>query len=130
MPEIVDYLPEKPYNSEGREKCDFWFKTNSEEYWLEIKTRPTNYRKPGHAKAIINGVDEVVEDVKRLKARKGSNVKRLVMFAFYPMYEDSYEIFSAVHLSRIANAVGKNIEGPQISVEVNNARFDIYLIYV
>ena len=104
IPEVIDYLPERTYDAEGKGKCDFWFKTQIFEYWLEIKTRPTNYRKPGHAKAITNGVNGVIEDVDRMNTIKDPKAKKFVMFAFSPMYDDSYEVFSRKHLSRIAKA--------------------------
>ena len=130
MPQVIDYLPERMYNIEGKEKCDFWFKTRIMEYWLEIKTRPTNYRKPGHAKAITNGVDGVIEDIERLKTIKDLKSKKFVLFAFYPMYDDSYEIFNRVHLPRIARAADKDVNRPDISLKVEDAYFDIYLIEV
>jgi len=127
MATTVDYLPEKPYNSDGKEKCDFWFKTTEGECWLEIKTRPTNYRKPGHAKAITNGVDGVIEDANRLQKIKSPNCRKFVMFAFYPIYEDSHEFFNK-HLPRISKAVGKEVKKPQISVSAGNAHFDLFLV--
>lgn len=130
MPETLDYLPERPYSFESKEKCDFWFKTKEEEYWLEIKTRPTNYRKPGHAKAITHGVDGVIEDIRRLNTIKNTNSRRFVMFAFYPMYRESYETFIRKHLPRIAEAAGKQIKNPQISVVVGDAHFDVYLVEI
>ncbi|MCW4046402.1 MAG: hypothetical protein NWE99_02415 [Candidatus Bathyarchaeota archaeon] len=128
MPETVDYLPEKPYNSESKEKCDFWFKTKDAEYWLEIKTRPTNYRKPGHAKAITNGVDGVIEDISRLKKISDLGCRKFVLFAFYPMYEESYETFVSKHLSRVVEAAGKRISSPEISIRIRDASFDIYIV--
>jgi len=85
LPGIVDCLPEKPFDSEGREKCDFWFKTNDAEYWLEIKTRPTNYHKEGHSKGIKKSVDGVIDDIRRLKEIPASNARKCVLFAFYPI---------------------------------------------
>lgn len=130
IPRVIDYLPERMYDTGGNEKCDFWFKTQNFEYWLEIKTRPTNYRKPGHAKAITNGVNGVIEDIDRLKTIKDPKAKKFVMFAFYPMYDDSYRVFSRKHLSRISKAAGKRISKPEISLRVKDASFDIYLIEI
>jgi len=130
MPETLDYLPEKPYHLESKEKCDFWFETKDAEYWLEIKTRPTNYRKPGHAKAITDGVDGVIEDITRLKKIKNAKCRKLVLFAFYPMYEESYRTFISKHLPRIAEASGKNINRPEISLKVGDANFDVYIVEV
>jgi len=39
MPQMLDYLPEKMYDVDGKEKCDFWFETMNADYWLENKTR-------------------------------------------------------------------------------------------
>lgn len=126
-PEVVDYLPEKLYDPENKEKCDFWFKIRSgTEFWMEIKTRPTNYRKPGHAKAITNSVDEVIEDVQRLKRVKGDNIRRLVLFAFYPIYSGSYDTFNKVHLQRISQKMGKNAKGPKIQIKIGQADFNLY----
>jgi len=130
LPRVMDYLPERQYDDEGKEKCDFWFKTEDTDYWLEIKTRPTNYRKPGHAKAITNGVNGVIEDIERLKAIKDPKARKVVMFAFYPMYDDSYRIFNRRHLPRIAEAADKEVSKPDISLRVKDAYFDIYLIEI
>lgn len=48
MPDVEHYLVEKPYGKEEQDKCDLWFKVGSFDYWLEVKTRPTNYRKGDH----------------------------------------------------------------------------------
>jgi len=126
-PEVVDYLPEKLYDSESKEKCDFWFKIrNGIEFWMEIKTRPTNYRKLGHAKAITNGADQVIQDVQRMKSVTGANIRRLVLFAFYPIYSDSYDTFNKVHLQRISHEIGKNVKCPKIQIKIGQADFNLY----
>ena len=127
-PVVVDYLPEKLYDSKKKDKCDFWFKSsNGTEFWMEIKTRPTNYRKPGHAKAITNGVDQVIEDVQRLKSITSNNARKLVLFAFYPLYADSYDTFNSVHLSRISKEIGQNVRNPKIRIKIGEADFNLYL---
>lgn len=129
MSEVVDYLPEKLYDSEGKEKCDFWFKLkDGNEFWIEIKMRPTNYRKPGHAKAITNGVAQVIEDIQRLKKITDRAARKLVIFAFYPMYADSYGTFNGIHLKRISQEAGKNIESPTITVKIEEADFNLYVV--
>lgn len=127
---VVDYLPEKLYYENSTEKCDFWFRTNEVEYWMEIKTRPTNYRKPGHAKAITRGVDGVIEDIRRLRTLTNPSAKKYCVFNFYPMYDDSYTIFNKKHLSRISKEVGKEIKGPNISIRINDYYFDIYVVKI
>lgn len=130
LPEVIDYLPERLYDVEGREKCDFWFKTKDTEYWLELKTCPTNYRKLGHAKAITDGVNGVIADIERLKAIKDPKAKKFVMFAFYPIYDDSHRFFDRRHMPRIAEAANKKVNKPDISLRVKDAYFNIYLIDV
>lgn len=130
LPQVVDYLPERTYDAESKEKCDFWFKTREADYWLEMKTRPTNYRKPGHAKAITNGVNGVIEDIERLKAVKDPRARKVIMFTFYPIYDDSYMIFNRRHLSRIAEAADKEVNKPEISLRVKDAYFNLYLIEI
>jgi len=127
MPDVVDYLPEKLYGPRYREKCDFWFKLRDRtEFWIEIKMRPTNYRKPGHAKAITNGVDQVIEDIRRLRQITKEKMRRFVMFAFYPIYAESYGIFNRIHLKRISEEIGEDIKRPAITVRVGEADFNVY----
>jgi hypothetical protein len=130
-PRVVDYLPERLYGLEEKGKCDFWFKMEDRtEFWMEIKTRPTNYRKPGHAKAITNGVDQVIDDIKRLKGVTGNNVQRLMLFAFYPLYPESYSTFHTAHLKRIFGEIGKAPESPRIKISIGEADFNVYLTQV
>lgn len=133
MPEVVEYLPEKPYDHISKEKCDFWFKTSdSTEHWMEIKMRPTNYRvmrsRAKHAKAITDGVKGVVEDIRRLREKAPRNGKKYVLFAFYPMYPESYKTFNKKHLPRISEVSGKEIDSPSKSIRVGDGSFDLYLI--
>lgn len=127
---VIDYLPEKLYSDNGTEKCDFWFRTDENEYWIEIKTRPTNYRKPGHAKAITRGVTSVIEDINRLRRYCGKESKKFCIFAFYPLYDNSYPTFHRVHLSRISDTLGMVIKGPDIHLGVSNGFFDIYFAQI
>lgn len=133
MPDVVEYLPEKLYNYKAKDKCDFWFKTSdSKEHWMEIKMRPTNYRvmrsKARHAKAITNAVDSIVNDIERLKVQAPGDARKYVLFAFYPMYRESYSTFNRKHLPKISKACGKEIASPNKSIQVGEASFDIYLI--
>jgi hypothetical protein len=132
MPDVADYLPEKVYDPQGKEKCDFWFKlTDGTEFWMEIKMRPTNYRKPGHAKAITNGVDGVIEDIQRLRNIKQANARRFVLFAFYPLYADSYKTFNEIHLKRISQEVGKQIEKLETTLKIEaGADFNLYFVEI
>ncbi len=128
MPEVVEYLPERLYEDGGTEKCDFWFKTSDlVEHWMEIKMRPTNYRKTGHAKPITEGVNGVIDDVKRLK-RISSAYGKYVLFAFYPMYPESYRVFDRKHIPRIAQACGMETISPLIALPVGDALFDVYIV--
>lgn len=132
-PEVIEYLPEKLYDYASKEKCDFWFRTSdSTEYWMEIKMRPTNYRvmqsRAKHAKAITDGVDGIVEDIRRLKQKAPKYSRKRVLFAFYPMYPESYSIFNRKHLPRISEASDKEIVSPSKSIQVGDASFDLYFI--
>lgn len=133
MPEVVEYLPEKLYDHTSKEKCDFWFKTSdSTEHWMEIKMRPTNYRvmqsRAKHAKAITDGVKGVVEDIRRLREKTPRDDRKHVLFAFYPMYHESYKTFNKKHLPRICKVSGKEIASPNRKIQVGDASFDLYLI--
>jgi len=132
MPEVVEYLPEKPYDHATKDKCDFWFKTSdSIEHWMEIKMRPTNYRvmhsKSRHAKAITNGIDSIVSDIERLR-HQPKDARKSVLFAFYPMYRESYDTFNKKHLPKISKACGKEITAPSRSIQVGEASFDLYYV--
>ena len=133
MPEVVEYLPERLYGYTSKEKCDFWFKTSdSTEHWMEIKMRPTNYRvmqsRAKHAKAITDGVNGVVEDIRRLRKKAPKDGRKYVLFAFYPMFPESYNIFNKKHLPRISEVSSKEIASPSKSIRVGDASFDLYLI--
>ena len=127
---VKDYLPEKLYSDYSAEKCDFWFRTDENEYWVELKTRPTNYRKPGHAKAITNGISAIREDITRLRKYSPKESKKFCIFAFYPLYENSYPIFNRVHLSKISDTLGMEIKKPQIHLMMEDGFFDIYFIQI
>ena len=131
MPEITEYLPEKLYGEDGKEKCDFWFKTSdSVEHWMEIKTRPTNYHKGNRGRrAITNGVDGVISDIERLRQKAPKEAKKHVLFAFYPLYPDRYEKFRHYHLRRISEALGIGISSPNMRIPVDDASFDVYLVH-
>lgn len=126
-PDVVDYLPEKLYGFDNKDKCDFWFRMkNGIEYWVEIKTRPTNYGKSGHARAITHGVDGVIADIGRLRKIKSENTKRLMVFAFYPIYEECFQKFNDLHLNKIYKEIGKPPNIPKISVETKDGFFYLY----
>ena len=128
MKDVSDYLPEKPYDLSSGEKCDFWFKSNNTEFWLEIKMRPTNYKKKIlHGKAITNGVDQIIEDINRLRRIKDRSSIKLVLFAFFPLYADSYKLFNSKHLSRIFGKIGREISMPDIRIQINDAFFEVYI---
>ena len=127
---VIDYLPEKLYNDISTEKCDFWFRTDEIEYWIEIKTRPTNYRKLSHSKGISRGVDLVIDDINRLRRYCDKESKKFCIFAFYPLYGNSYPTFNRFHLSRISVTLGKEIKGPDIHFRVSDGFFDIYVVKV
>jgi hypothetical protein len=129
MSDVIEYLPEKPYNYSSKHKCDFWFKTaDSTEHWMEIKMRPTNYGKAKHAKATTKAVDSIVSDIKRLKEQAPKEARKYVLFAFFPMYRESYSTFNKIHLPKISNVAGKEIISPSKSIQVGEASFDLYLI--
>jgi len=127
---VKDYLPEKLYKDNSTEKCDFWFRTDESEYWIEIKTRPTNYRKLGHAKAITHGVSSVIDDINRLRRYCDKDSKKFCIFAFYPLYGNSYPTFNRVHLSRISDTLGMEIKGPDVHLGVSDGFFDIYFLQI
>lgn len=131
--DVIEYLPEKPYDSNGREKCDFWFKTaDSTECWMEIKTRPTNYKitnsYANHSKGIKNSVDSVIEDIQRLNEKVPQGNKKYALFAFYPLYPESCAVFNEKHLRRISQSAGKEIKSPNKSIKISDASFDLYLV--
>ena len=133
MPDVVEYLPEKLYDYRTKDKCDFWFKTSDDtEHWMEIKMCPTNYRvmqsKAKHAKAITDSVNSIVDDIERLEKQAPENAKKYVLFAFYPMYSESYATFNEKHLPKISRVSGKEVTSPTRSIQVAGASFDIYLI--
>ena len=125
----MEYLPEKYYPKQRKEKVDIWFKTkDGVEHWMEVKMRGTNYhKKKRHGKAITHGVDSIIQDIKRLR-NLPSNSRRYVLFSFLPIYPDSYPIFNERHLSRISKEVGRRIERPSISIPLKEGSFDLYLV--
>lgn len=131
MPEVEDFLPERPYGKEAREKCDFWFTVSGLAHWLEIKMRPTNYRKgEHHSKAISKGIDDAIRDIERLSKLSLGHALRFGLLVFYPMYPESYPIFNRYHLSRLCEAAGRDIKEPSRRISVGDAYVDIYLVEV
>ncbi len=124
MPEVKDYMPEMPYNYKDTIKCDIWCSLkDGKEYWIEVKMRPTNYHKKElHGKAIKKGIDGVIKDINRLKKAKGN---KFMIFAFYPIYQNSDKFFEK-HLHKIPN----DIEKPEIQLEIGEAFFNLYLFEV
>jgi len=98
--DVVEYLPERPYPNSS-EKCDFWFSTSDGiENWMEMKTWPTNFRKPGYAKAITRGINAIIEDIKRLRKKLPEIMIKYILFALYPVYSDS-DKYLEKHLDKI-----------------------------
>ncbi len=130
--EVDDYLVEKPYGTQPNTgKCDIWFSAKGIEYWMEVKTRVTNYRKAEHhSKAISRGVDDAIEDFQRLKEYVRPPAIRLGLFAFYPIYPENYDTFNQYHVRRLSNAAGRNISGPSRKIRILDGSFDLYLIEV
>jgi hypothetical protein len=129
LPDVVEYLPERHY-PHSSQKCDFWFKTKDDiEHWMEIKTRPTNYRKIKHAKAITHGIDDVIEDANRLIEKTDKNSQKYILFALYPIYPES-NTFLTKHLKKIGGALGKVINKPNIEIECHNGAFHVYLLKI
>jgi len=125
--DVVEYLPERLYPN-STQKCDFWFKTkDGEESWMEIKTRPTNYRKIKHAKAITHGIDGIINDIDRLREKLPSDAVKYILFAFYPVYPESSQ-FLDIHLEKICNSAKIERCNPIIETECSNGTFQVYLI--
>jgi hypothetical protein len=51
------------------------------------------------------------------------------MFAFYPLYVKSYGTSNEIHLKRISQ-VGEKIESSMITVNVEEADFNLYVVEV
>jgi hypothetical protein len=81
-----------------------------------------------HAKAITDSVGSIVDDIERLKEQAPENAKKYVLFAFYPMYSESYATFNGKHLPTISRVSGKEVTSPNRSIQVRGVSFDIYLI--
>ncbi len=126
-PEVVEYLPEKLY-PDSKKKCDFWFRTiDNKENWMEIKTRPTNYKNPKHAKAITDGIEGIVEDINRLREKTPAEAETHISFSLYPVYSDSYPFLNR-HLEKISMAAGKTVNKPDIEIHCKNGAFQLYLL--
>lgn len=124
MPEVKDYMPEMPYNYKDTIKCDIWCSLkDGKEYWIEVKMRPTNYRKKEHhAKAITDGINSIIEDINRLRKAKG---KKFMIFAFYPIYQESYRFFN-----KLLQRISKDILIPEIQLKRGEADFNLYFVEV
>jgi len=137
MENVADYLPERPYDFGriGGKKCDIWFRTSDgTEYWIEIKLCPTNYKikedsKIEHSKAITYCINQVIDDIKRLKSGAPKNARKYVLFIVYPLYPDSYAHFNN-HLQKISSRCNVEIGSPTKRIQLNQRFYDIYLIEV
>jgi hypothetical protein len=90
----------------------------TEDIGIELKTIPTNYAWPGiphpHAKAVTNGINEVLTDAGKLRFEKYS--LKMVNFIVYPLSRSCtskhYNLWTKDHLSRIERHVAELVEKP------------------
>jgi len=83
---IEDFEPEKSYDHLGR--CDIFFKANGQDYWMEIKTFPTNYcRYFSHhkSKPITNFIRDAKDDLEKLKEVESAKGNPIFLMLAYPI---------------------------------------------
>lgn len=114
--EIEYFEPEKLYNSK---RCDVFFKANGEEYWMEIKTFPTNYCSyftDYKSKPISNFRKKCKIDLEKLEhAEKNGGNPIFLLFA-YPIPDITKPLPDSVaikrwwsHLNQLKETDFKNI---------------------
>lgn len=82
---IEDFEPEKSYDSS---RCDIFFKANGHDYWMEIKTFPTNYcRYFGRhkSKPITKFVRDAKNDLEKLKGVEDVGGNPIFLMLAYPI---------------------------------------------
>jgi hypothetical protein len=83
----IDYFePEKSYGEKGR--CDVFFKANSQDYWMEMKTFPTNYCRyfsRYKSKPITMFIHDAKEDLEKLKSVENVKGNPIFVMLAYPI---------------------------------------------
>lgn len=83
---IEDFEPEKSYNDTGR--CDIFFKANGQDYWMEMKTFPTNYCRyfsRHKSKPITKFIHDAKEDLEKLKSVENVKGNPIFVMLAYPI---------------------------------------------
>jgi hypothetical protein len=83
---IEDFEPEKSYDDKGR--CDIFFKANGKDYWMELKTFPTNYCRyfsRHKSKPITMFIHDAKEDLEKLKSVENVNGNPIFVMLAYPI---------------------------------------------
>lgn len=94
---------EKSYPFPSQERCDIYFQIGQYEYWLEMKTFPTNYC--GGGKPITNFIEEAVSTIAKLAKISSEQRRILALFLFYPFCGSAQEVKNwEVHIQKIRKA--------------------------
>jgi len=83
---IEDFEPEKSYDDVGR--CDVFFKANGQDYWMEMKTFPTNYCRyfsRHKSKPITMFIHDAKEDLEKLKSVENVKGNPIFLMLAYPI---------------------------------------------
>lgn len=82
---VEDFEPEKSYDSS---RCDIFFKANGQDYWMEIKTFPTNYCRyfsRYKSKPITKFVRDARNDLEKLKEIEDVGGNPIFLMLAYPV---------------------------------------------
>jgi len=97
---------EDKYYPNSWETCDLFFMIDGYNFWLEIKTLPTNYC-GGGGRNITEEIREVCDAIRKLGKVSNEQNKILLLAVFYPFCDGKYEIERwDKHLGRIYETCG------------------------
>lgn len=100
---------EEYYPFPSWKRCDVYFQLDSREYWVEIKTLPTNYC-GGGGKPITEFVNETIYAISKLAKVSNERRKIILLTLFYPFCNGKQEAKNwNMHLDRIFNACEEDL---------------------
>jgi len=97
---IEDFEPEKSYDSS---RCDIFFKANGHDYWMEIKTLPTNYcRYFSHhkSKPITKFIRDAKKDLEKLKEVEDVGGNPIFLMIAYPIPDITVPLPDSIAIRR------------------------------
>jgi len=126
---IKEFDCERKYKENNR--CDIFFKSGEKEFWIEMKTVPTNYcpnfNEYGRSKLI--GVDQIRTDMEKILKIKSDTKIPLVLLLVYPFPDGDigHKKWQDKHLKKIKESPHSEIKKEVISI--NNGLYAFLYLF-